>query len=77
MSNKIKSHLQGLADKWPSTIVSRDHVGQFTGGLISSGRMANLDCIGEGPAERIRIGRKIAYPVGPYIEWLSNRVQAV
>jgi hypothetical protein len=71
--SNVKTHFETLAKSWGSTIVARDQVPVFTGGAISSGRMANLDCMGEGPKERIRIGRKICYPVDVFIEWLSER----
>ena len=74
--SNIQEHLNDLAVKWPSTLVSRDQIESFTGGLISQGRMANLDCLGEGPA-RVRIGRKIAYPVKDFIVWLAERAERV
>lgn len=73
---EIQNHFNELASKWKSAIVSRDSISEFTGGAISSGRMANLDCLGEGP-ERIRIGRKICYPVKTLVLWLSARAVAV
>jgi hypothetical protein len=68
----IANVFESMADKWKSGIVSRDQISKFTGGAISKGRMANLDSLGEGP-ERFRIGRKIVYPVKPFIEWLAAR----
>lgn len=72
----IEKVFETLAEKWPSTVISRDQIFEFTGGAISRGRMANLDSLGDGP-ERIRIGRKIVYPVGPLIKWLIARTQLV
>ena len=63
---------EAMAEKWSSSFVSRDQVFKFTGGAVSNGRMANLDSLGEGP-ERFRLGRKIVYPVKPFIEWLIAR----
>jgi predicted DNA-binding transcriptional regulator AlpA len=34
--------------------------------------MANLDSKGEGPPS-VRIGRSVAYPVRPLIEWMRQR----
>ncbi len=64
-----------LAEKWPSSFVSRDKVSDFSGGIILPQTIKNLDCKGTGPAGRLRIGRKIAYPVSSLIEWLENRAQ--
>lgn len=67
-------NLQALAQKWPSTIVSRDRVEAFTGGLITKGTMANIDSRGQGPP-RFSLGpRKVAYPVDSFISWLEKRL---
>ena len=69
-----KLNFSGMAEKWPSKFVAREKVGDFTGGLIHPRTQANLDCLGKGPAEKIRFGRKIAYPVDSYINWLNERM---
>ena len=74
---QVKAHFQALAEKWQSTIVAREQVPVFTGGAISAGRMANLDCSGEGPEQRIRIGRKICYPIESLIDWLVARAEGL
>ena len=76
-NSEVRNHFEELAKKWGSAIVARDRIPEFTGGAISSGRMANLDCLGEGPTQRIRIGRKVCYPVQPFIEWLIKRSVAL
>lgn len=69
---EIQKAFDELRERWQSSFVSRDQVPEFTGGAISKGHMANLDSLGEGP-ERFRLGRKIVYPVKPYIAWLIAR----
>ena len=64
-----------LAEKWPSAWVAREKISDFTGGALSPGRMANLDAVGQGPDERLRVGKKICYPVIPLIRWLESRAQ--
>ena len=64
---------QLMADKWPSPFVARQEVERFTGGIVSQKYIANLDCQSKGPKGRIRVGRKIAYPVKNFIEWLEAR----
>ena len=66
-----------MADKWPSPIVARTEAEKFTGGLISEKYLANLDCVNKGPAGRIRIGRKIVYPVQEFIKWLAARSEVI
>jgi len=64
---------QEMANKWPSAWVARQEVSRFTGGIISEKYLANLDSAGKGPAGRVKIGRKIAYPVKEFIAWLESR----
>lgn len=68
---------QSMADNWPSPFVARQEVGKFTGGIINPKYLANLDSQGKGPEGRIRVGRKIAYPVSPFIVWLEERSEVV
>lgn len=69
----LNEHFILLKRSWPSTLVSRSEVGRFTGGIVSPHYIANMDCRGLGPAERIRIGRKIAYPVDSLVDWLKRK----
>lgn len=66
--------LQFLKNKWPSAIVARSKVQDFTGGLIKGTTVANLDSNDEGPPEVVRIGRVVGYPVDSFITWLERRV---
>ncbi len=75
--NDLSIHFQRMAERWPSSLVARDRISDFTGGLISPGRIANLDSQGEGPRNRIRVGRKVAYPVTDLVEWLTQRAQII
>jgi len=77
MSQNTKPNLSNLADSWPSPFVAREEVKRFTGGIINPKTIANLDCQGKGPEGRIRIGRKIAYPVKLFVEWLEQRSEVV
>jgi len=66
-----------MAERWPSSIVSRTEISHFTGGIIAEKYLANLDCAGKGPKGRIRIGRKVAYPVNEVVKWLESRSSAI
>lgn len=63
-----------MADRWPSTIVARSEVSRFSGGVLTPGTMANLDSQKLGP-KKIRVGRKIAYPVDALIDWIQTRIK--
>lgn len=71
------SIFQEMADKWPSSMVSRTEIEKFTGGIISEKYIANLDSQGKGPEGRVRCGRKIAYQVSKFIEWLEARSKII
>ena len=71
----LHRYFQDLEKRWPSAFVAREKIGEFSGGLLSAGRMANLDSQGQGPLERVRVGRKVAYPVKPLIQWMLERAE--
>lgn len=70
-------NFKALAERWPSAWVARTAIPTFTGGIISEKYIANLDSQGKGPAGRVRIGRKIAYPVNEVVRWLENRATSI
>lgn len=63
-----------MGKQWLSAIVARTEVERFSGGLLSSKYMANLDSLGRGPA-RVVIGRKVCYPVRELVAWLRERAK--
>ena len=73
MSKISHPTFQTLAERWPSPLVARSEAFNFTGGIIDPSYLANLDSQGRGPQGRIRCGRKIAYPVDQFVEWLEAR----
>ncbi len=73
----VSNLLEQMAARWPSPIVARTEIEKFTGGLISEKYQANLDSAGKGPEGRIRIGRKVAYPVNEYLTWLKERSEEI
>lgn len=68
-----KPDLSLLAARWPSPLVAREKISEFSGGILTPKTMANMDCNGEGPKGRITCGRKVAYPVAELIAWLESR----
>jgi hypothetical protein len=70
---KQQIDLSALTEKWPSAYVARSEIGRFTGGMISPGTVANLDCQGRGPEGRITVGRRAVYPVEALVRWLEAR----
>ncbi|HCC53485.1 MAG TPA: hypothetical protein DEQ20_00950 [Desulfobulbaceae bacterium] len=77
VANKQKSSgLAHLAEKWPSSLVARRLVSDFTGGLMSEKYLANLDSLGLGPS-RVKVGRLVAYRVIDLIAWLEGRMEPI
>ena len=66
-----------LKESWSSSFVAREKVGIFSGGILHPRTLANLDSKGEGPRGRIRINRKIAYPVDSLIAYLEEHSEVV
>ena len=69
-----KRNFDEMREKWPSEYVARTEVDKFSGGLVNPRTLANYDCLGTGPAEKIRLGKKIGYTVDSLIEWLNSRI---
>lgn len=41
---------------------------------LSPRTMANLDSLGQGPAQRVRLGRTVGYPKEALLAWLVERL---
>lgn len=65
--------LQFLKQHWPSGIVARTAVSEFSGGLLDPKTCANFDSNGDGPPKG-RLGRKVFYKVDDLIRWMESRV---
>ena len=72
-----KTCFDELAEKWPSTVVSRSEIRKFSGGILSPRYLANLDSEGKGIPGRMLVGNKVVYKVSDAIKFLEERVQGV
>jgi hypothetical protein len=70
---QIEQAIDQMAGKWPSNVVARKALREFSGGLLSPKTMANLDSAGEGPEGRFLLLSQTAYPVDSLIAWLKSR----
>ncbi len=65
--------LSAYAEAWKAPFVERQHLTEFSGGLLDPGTIANHDAAGTGPAGRVKVGRKVIYPVNEVIAWMEAR----
>jgi hypothetical protein len=72
----VKPDLSKLVRRWDSPYVARHEVGRFSGGLLNSKYLANLDSLGIGPEGKIKIGRKVAYDTEQLVKWMEERAEA-
>ena len=72
MDKKKIDIFEKMAERWPSSLVARTKIAEFSGGMVSCKTMANLDCQGVGPG-RVKIGRRTGYPVDSLVSWLRAR----
>ena len=64
--------LDALVDNWPSPIVARSEIKNFSGGLLHPRTMANLDSLGKGPG-KILVGNRACYSTVKLVQWMKSR----
>ena len=76
MSNK-QEIINSIISRANAPLISRKEAARLSGGLVSEKTLANLDSLNEGPRERIRIGRRVGYPVEVFAAWFAMQIEAV
>ena len=56
-------------------LLTRKAVEKLTGGLVKAKTLANKDSLGEGPAQRLKVMGKVAYPKQAVIDWLMEGME--
>jgi len=70
------SVLDSLADKWPSTVVSRAELHKLTGGVLNGRTMANIESLGT--SDRIpcfRMKKTVFYTVSDVIDYIKRNTR--
>jgi len=75
MSDKIRIEIQKALAGRPF-IFRQDKKRQEIDGL-SAGVLSNMDAAGTGVPNAIMVGRKIAYPIDSYVDWVVSRITEV
>jgi len=68
----MAEYFADILPQLPQTLTRKD-IANYFGTLISPRYLANLDCAGKGP-RKITIGRKVAYKLEDFINWLEARL---
>lgn len=72
----IKELREKFENSWPE-LIAREKIGYYTGGLYSPNTLASYDNRGNGIANPVRVGKKIAYPKKELIDWIMQRLEAL
>ena len=67
--------LEELSNSWPSTLVARNEMEEFTRGLYKGRSFNTYDGAKIGIKRRIRLNTKIAYLKSDVIDWLKNKTR--
>lgn len=70
---EIEKSIEAMAARWPSPVVARKAIKEFSGGILSQKTLANEDCNGTGPEGRFLLMNQTVYPVENLIAWLKSR----
>ncbi|MBU1054847.1 MAG: hypothetical protein KKC46_13625 [Proteobacteria bacterium] len=77
MSEKIDFDFDKLLKNWPSLLVPRNKLSEFSGGILNPKTVKTLDSSGRGIPGRFRCGRLIVYPSKNVVKFLKDRSSAV
>ncbi len=67
-------YFEKLKEAWPSPVVGRSQLAVFSGGLINPKTMRNLDALKKGIPGKMRLNRKVFYPVENVIQWMIDHI---
>ena len=70
---EIDKIIDQMAENWPSNVVSRKCIREFTGGSLSPKTLANEDANGTGPEGRFLLMNQVCYPKDSVLAWLKSR----
>ncbi len=70
---EIEKSIEAMAARWPSPVVARKAIKEFSGGILSAKTMANMDSLGTGPDGRFLLMNQTCYPVENLVAWLKSK----
>jgi hypothetical protein len=70
---EIEKSIEAMAERWPSPVVARKAVKEFSGGILSAKTLANMDSLGTGPEGRFLLMNQTVYPVESLVSWLKSK----
>ena len=57
-------------------VFDRDTATRMLGGILGKKTLANADSAGNGPAVKLKIGKKVMYEKASFMEWLKSKIRA-
>jgi hypothetical protein len=70
----IENIRKKLEQQNPCGLVSRMDISRNTGGILHPRTLANLDSLGEGISDPVRIGRKVFYRIDAIVEYIDSKM---
>jgi hypothetical protein len=71
----IENIRKKLEQQNPCGLVSRMDISRNTGGILHPRTLANLDSLGIGISDPVRIGRKIFYRIDAIVEFIYSKME--
>lgn len=71
--------VEEILSRCPGPVISRRQAAIVSGGMIGERSLANIDSNKEmeGPAERVRVGRRVGYTSKSFAVWLADRIKTI
>jgi hypothetical protein len=71
--DEFERSIEAMGTRWPSPVVARKAIKEFSGGILSAKTMANMDSLGTGPEGRFLMMNQTCYPVESLVAWLKTK----
>lgn len=70
-TSSVETFFTSLESTLPP-VFSREEAARHLGGILTAKTLNNIDCLGNGPEVRVRIGKKIGYERTNFVNWLRG-----
>lgn len=74
-AENIRMFITSLGESLPP-IFDRETASKSLAGMLTSKSLSNADMQGKGPKLKMKLGKKIVYERGAFLDWLQEKFQA-